>query len=245
MAENATHTLHNLLTLRGAVVRDPRVWGGYLTEAAGRRYVELAGGPGRLLESAHRAYEDGDFRWAAEVLSHLVFADPSHGEARELEAAALDQLGFGAENGTWRNFFLTGASELRGAAAVTPTETASPDLMAALTLTQLFDSVAIRVNGPHAWSQRLAIEWEFTDTGDRYHTALANGVLVHGPGPGRDTADARVGTTRAALLALLGGAPSADLAAAGDLTLDGAADALDRLTGVLEPPDPGFAIVLP
>jgi alkyl sulfatase BDS1-like metallo-beta-lactamase superfamily hydrolase len=353
MAENATHTLHNLLTLRGAVVRDPRIWARYLTEAidlfgdraevefashhwptwgrdrvvellsvqrdlyaylhdqtlrlinrgftgaeiaermqlppslekawhargyygsvshnvkaiyqrymgwfdgnpahlwphppeaAGRRYVELAGGAERLLENARRAYEDGDFRWAAEVVSHLVFADPSRQEARELEAAALEQLGFGAENGTWRNFFLTGASELRGAAAVTPTETASPDLMAALSLTQLFDSVAIRVDGPNAWSQQLTIDWEFTDTGDRYRTALGNGVLTHGPGSTRDAADARVTTTRSTLLALLGGVPSADLTAAGDLTIDGDTDALDRLTGVLDRPDPGFAIVLP
>lgn len=353
MAENATHTLHNLLTLRGAVVRDPRIWARYLDEAidlfgekvevefashhwptwgrervvdllsvqrdlygylhdqtlrlinrgftgaeiaervqlppalerswntrgyygsvshnvkaiyqrymgwfdgnpahlwphppeeAGRRYVELAGGATKLLENARRAYDDGDFRWAAEVVSHLVFADPTHREARDLEAAALDQLGFGAENGTWRNFFLTGASELRGAAAGTPTETASPDLMATLTLPQLFDSLAIRVDGPRAWSERLAIDWQFTDSGDRYHSALRNGVLVHGPGPGRDTADARIGTTRGTLLAVLGGAPTADLIAAGKLTVDGATDALDRLTGVLDAPDPGFAIVVP
>lgn len=340
MAENATHTLHNLLTLRGAVVRDPRIWARYLDEAIdlfgervevefashhwptwGReRVIELLsvqrdlygylhdqtlrminrgftgaeiaermqlppalerswnargyygsvshnvkavyqrymgwfdGNPAHLWphppeeagrRCARRAYDDGDFRWAAEVVGHLVFADPSHREARELEAAALEQLGFGAENGTWRNFFLTGASELRGAAAGTPTETASPDLMAALTLPQLFDSLAIRVDGPRAWSERLAIDWEFTDTGDRYHSALGNGVLVHGPGPGRDTADARVGTTRRALLAVLGGAPAADQIAGGTLTVEGATDALDRLTGVLDAPDPGFAIVLP
>ena len=33
MAENATHNLHNLLTLRGALVRDPRIWARYLNEA--------------------------------------------------------------------------------------------------------------------------------------------------------------------------------------------------------------------
>ncbi|MGY1593645.1 alkyl/aryl-sulfatase [Geodermatophilus sp. SYSU D00708] len=353
MAENATHTLHNLLTLRGALVRDPRVWARYLTEAidlfadrtevefashhwptwgrdpvvellslqrdlyayqhdqtlrllnrgltgaeiaevlqmppaldqawhargyygsvshnvkavyqrymgwfdgnpahlwqhppeaAGRRYVELAGGADRLLESARRAYDDGDFRWVAEVVSHLVFADPANREARELEAAALEQLGFGAENGTWRNSFLSGAAELRGGRASTPTETASPDLMAALSLTQVFDALAIRVDGPRAWPLRTTIDWEFTDTGDRYRTSLANGVLTHGPGPGRDAADAHVRTTRATLLALLAGAAPADLAAAGDLVVEGASDALDRLAGVLEQPDPAFAIVLP
>jgi alkyl sulfatase BDS1-like metallo-beta-lactamase superfamily hydrolase len=36
MAENATHNLHNLLTLRGALVRDPHGWAGYLTEAIDR-----------------------------------------------------------------------------------------------------------------------------------------------------------------------------------------------------------------
>jgi alkyl sulfatase BDS1-like metallo-beta-lactamase superfamily hydrolase len=357
MAENATHTLHNLLTLRGALVRDPHDWAHYLNEAielfadatdvefashhwptwgrekivqllseqrdlyaylhdqtlrllnrgfvgaeiaemlemppalddawhtrgyygsvshnvkavyqrymgwfdgnpahlwqhppeqAGRRYVEAVGGPDALLQVARRAYDAGDFRWVAELVGHLVFADPDHSDARELQAAALEQLGFGAENGTWRNFFLTGAYELRNGSVGTPAVTASPDMMAQLTLAQLFDSVAIHVDGPRAWDLRLGIDWTVTGpdgTEEKHWSRLGNGVLVHGTGSGRETADATVRLSRQALLGLVSGQASAeDLAKAGDLTVDGSTDVLGRLLGVLEPSDPGFAIVTP
>ena len=90
----------------------------------------------------------GDFRWVAQVVNHVVFADPENADARELQAAALEQLGYGAENGTWRNFFLMGAKELREGALGTPTSTAADDFVANLSLEQLFDSLAIRIDGP-------------------------------------------------------------------------------------------------
>ncbi|MHC1558941.1 alkyl/aryl-sulfatase [Actinomycetospora sp. C-140] len=357
MAENATHTLHNLLTLRGALVRDPHVWARYLTEAielfadatdvefashhwptwgrervvallsqqrdlyayqhdqtlrllnqgyvgaeiaemltmppgleaawnthgyygsishnvkavyqrymgwfdgnpahlwghppeaAGRRYVEALGGPDSVLAAGRRAYEGGDFRWVAELVGHLVFADPGNTDARALQADALEQLGFGAENGPWRNFFLTGATELRGDVLGTPTTTASPDLLAQLSLDQLFDSVAIQVDGPRAAELRLGVDWTVTgDDGaaEQHWTRLRHGVLVHGAGTGRDEADARVRIGRTALLGLVGGRSGPEaLEASGDLVVDGARDALPRLLGVLDPPDPGFAIVTP
>ncbi|CAA9249106.1 MAG: Alkyl sulfatase and related hydrolases, MBL-fold metallo-hydrolase superfamily [uncultured Actinomycetospora sp.] len=356
MAENATHTLHNLLTLRGALVRDPHVWAHYLTEAidlfadaadvefashhwptwgrdrivallseqrdlyayqhdqtlrllnkgyvgaeiaealemppalenawnthgyygsishnvkaiyqrymgwfdgnpanlwrhppepAGRRYVEAIGGPDAVLAAGHRAFESGDFRWVAELVGHLVFADPTNTDARELQAAALEQLGFGSENGTWRNFYLSGAYELRGGTTGTPTVTASPDMLAQLTLGQLFDSIAIQIDGPKAWHLQLAIDWTLTRDGNAvpYWSRLANGVLTHGEGTNRDGADARVTVARSSLLAMLGGATTAEaLTSSGDLTVDGAEDALPTLLSVLDPPDPGFAIVTP
>ena len=82
-------------------------------EAAAARYVELAGGADALLDEARRAVDRGDFRWVAEVVNHLVFADPGNRDARELQARALEQLAYGAENGTWHNFYLMGARELR------------------------------------------------------------------------------------------------------------------------------------
>ncbi len=80
---------------------------------AGTRYVELAGGPANLLKNAQAAYDKGEYRWAAEVLNHLVFADPENQEARDLLARAYDQLGYQAESGPWRDIYLTGAFELR------------------------------------------------------------------------------------------------------------------------------------
>ncbi|GLZ47848.1 hypothetical protein Acsp06_40330 [Actinomycetospora sp. NBRC 106375] len=218
-------------------------------EAAGRRYVEAIGGPDAVLAAGRRAYEEGDFRWVAELVGHLVFADPGNTDARALQAEALEQLGFGAENGPWRNFFLTGATELRGGVLGTPTTTASPDLIAQLSLDQLFDSVAIQVDGPRAGDLRLGVDWTVTaDDGsaEQHWTRLRNGVLVHGPGSGRDAGDARVRIGRTALLGLIGGrVGTEELEASGDLVVAGVHDALPRLLGVLDPPDPGFAIVTP
>ena len=80
---------------------------------AGRRYVELAGGADALLANARRAFDDGDYRWVAEVVNHLVFAEPTNTAARSLQADALEQLGYQSESATFRNAYLMGAQELR------------------------------------------------------------------------------------------------------------------------------------
>ena len=219
-------------------------------EPAGRRYVEALGGPDAVLAAGRRAFDAGDFRWVAELVGHLVFADPGHAGARELQADALEQLGFGAENGTWRNFFLSGAYELRGGTTGTPTTTASPDMIAALSTDQIFDSIAIQIDGPRAWELELAIDWTLTSSdgsGDVTHwSRLANGVLTHGEGTGRYDADARVDLARSDLLALLSRATTPDdLVGSGRLTVDGTSDVVTALLDVLDPPDPGFAIVTP
>jgi alkyl sulfatase BDS1-like metallo-beta-lactamase superfamily hydrolase len=347
MAENATHNLHNLLTLRGALVRDPRIWARYLTEAilafgdrtdvafashhwptwghdrvirflseqrdlygylhdqslrllnqgytgmeiaemmelppalerawhargyygsvshnvkaiyqrymgwfdgnpaslwkhppaeAARRYVDCLGGADAVVAKAGEYADAGDLRFAAELLNHAVFADPACTGPREALAAIYDQLGYGAENGTWRNFYLMGALELRHGAVPPSLSLLSPDMIQALTVEQLFDSIAIRVNGPKAWSQTLTIDWDFTDEGTRHRTALSNGVLVHWPDPQPGGADLTLTLTRPQLLALLAGQAPGNLASTGD------PGTLQRLLGLLDTPDPGFAIVTP
>ncbi|MFB7673377.1 alkyl/aryl-sulfatase [Kitasatospora purpeofusca] len=355
LAENATHNLHNLLTLRGAQVRDPRVWAHYLTEAvtlfadstevafashhwptwgrdrvvaflteqrdlysylhdqslrlinqgftpleiaeriqlppalerawhtrgyygsvshntkavyqrylgwfdgnpahlwehppteAARRYVDFMGGADEVLRRARRSFAEGDFRWVAQVVDHVVFADPVNAEARALQADALEQLGYGSENGTWRNFYLTGALELRHGPVGTPTETDTADFMAALTLGQLFDAAAIRVDGPRSWSADITVRWNLTDSGP-VTLRLRNGVLTRtaGDGPAVGTPDVTVTLAEADLRALLTGAATAE-----ELLADGRAEAtgdlgrIAELLGHLDDPDPGFAIVTP
>ncbi len=120
-------------------------------EAAATRYVEFMGGPERLLENARVAYDDGDYRWVAEVVNHLVFADPDNEDARQLQADALEQLGYQAESGQWRNFYLTAASELRhGVSEGNAVRTTRADIFNALTISELFDYLAVRLNGPAA-----------------------------------------------------------------------------------------------
>ena len=350
MAENATHNLHNLLTLRGALVRDPHGWSGYLTEAIdafcdradvvfashhwptwgkeniveflslqrdlyaylhdqtlrqlnqgftgieiaetfqmppalekawhthgyygsvshnvkavyqrymgwfdgnpgrlwahppeaiGPRYVEAMGGLDRVVEIAQHAADDGDLRWAATLLDHAIFTDQEHADARTLYADVLEQLAYGAENAVWRNFFFSGATELREGNFGTPTQTASPTMMAQLTPDQMFDALAISVDGPRSWDLDIALDITFTDLDANYRLALRNGVLVHrkvAADPATATATLTV-ATKVRLLQLVSG----DLTSPG-VEIGGDAAALQQLVNALDKPDPGFNIITP
>lgn len=350
MAENATHNLHNLLTLRGALVRDPHGWSGYLTEAIdsfgertdvvfashhwptwgadriveylglqrdlygylhdqtlrqlnqgftgieiaenfamppalekawhthgyygsvshnvkavyqrymgwfdgnparlwahppealGPRYVAAIGGPDRVVEVAQQAFDAGDFRWAATLLDHVIFTDENHVGARELYSDTLEQMAYGAENATWRNFFLAGATELRVSNFGTPTQTSSTAILQQLTPEQIFDALAISVNGPRAWDLTLALDISFTDLDVNYRLTLRNGVLVHRK-TAADSATAAATLTLATKVRILA-------LAAGDFTspgleIGGDPQALQQLVAVLDKPDPSFNIVTP
>ncbi len=95
--------------------------------------------------------------------------------ARDLYGDTLEQLAYGAENAVWRNFFLSGATELRDGNFGTPTQTASPSLMSQLTPEQIFDALAISINGPRAWDLDLTIDVTFVDVATDYRLTLRNG----------------------------------------------------------------------
>ncbi len=215
-------------------------------QAAGERYVALAGGAEQLLGSARKAYDEGDFRWVAELVNHLVFAEPDNTEAKELQARALEQLAFGAENATWRNFFLTGAVELRdgvlGSAA-----TIAPAVLSGISTSQLLDAIAVQIDGPRAGETRIAMRWSLPDTGEEFLVALENGVLRHRSGrPPQERVQATVTIERGALNELiLGRAAPEQLLGAGRLAVEGDAAALGQMMSLIDPPDRGFAIVTP
>jgi alkyl sulfatase BDS1-like metallo-beta-lactamase superfamily hydrolase len=215
-------------------------------EEAARRYVEFMGGADEVLRKAEASLADGDLRWVAEVVSHVVFADPGNTAARELLARALDQLGYGSENATWRNFFLTGALELRRGVVRSDDRAASADLLGALSVEHVFDSLAVRVDGPKAAALSLTVAWHFTEPEGRYLMRLSNGVLSHRPGRDGDEAAATIRLARSALDDLLTNRVALDeLLTSGRLVLEGDVAALGSLFGVLDRPDPGFAIVTP
>ena len=347
MAENATHNMHNILTLRGAVVRDARIWSRYLNEAiqlfadradvlfashhwptwgrenfvgflseqrdlyaymhdqtlrllnqgltgpeiaeemrlpdglegawntrgyygslshnvkaiyqrylgwydgnpsslwehppteSAKRYVDTIGGIDAVLSKA-RAYADGgDLRFAAQLLKHAVFAEPSNPDAKELLASVYQRLGEGSENATWRNCYLTGASELRD--GVVKTGLGSSSMATMLTVTQLLDTISIRVNGPRAAEVALVIDWHITDLGESYRSQLSNGAFVHWPteGKGGGDADLTFTITKPQLLGLLANGSADGLDHSGDPGV------LGKLLSVLDDPDPSFAIVTP
>jgi alkyl sulfatase BDS1-like metallo-beta-lactamase superfamily hydrolase len=353
LAENATHNMHNLLTPRGAFVRDPRAWSAYLNEAielfgadtdvqfashhwptwgtervvdflekqrdlygylhdqtlrlmnqgyvgaeiaemlelpsslshqwhcrgyygsfnfnvkavyqrymgwfdgnpahlwphppeeSAMRYVEFMGGADAVVEKSRVAYDAGDYRWVAQVLDHVVFADPGHVAARQLEADALEQLGYQSENGPWRNFYLMGARELRqgitgGAAA------ASSDVMHALTVEQILDSLAIRIDGPRAAEAVLRFSLELTDENRAIAVTLRHGVLTYVSGKRLVDAQLAIRISGTDLVKMLVRSVDREtLLAEGRLELDGDPLVIVRLLELLDRPDPGFAIVTP
>ncbi|RNE48497.1 alkyl/aryl-sulfatase [Corynebacterium alimapuense] len=350
-AEDATHTLHNLLTLRGAVVRDPHAWSFYLTQTIdmfgddlelvfashhwptwgqersveylglqrdlyaylhdqtlrmlnsgltgseiaeeielppilentwnargyygsvshnvkaiyqrymgwfdgnpahlwehtpvqrAKRYARLAGGVDGLVANAKEAFDAGDYRWAAEIGNHAVFAEPDHAAAREVLADTYEQLGYGSENGTWRDFYLSGAVELREGKFGTPTKTDSPDVVRQLTPEMVFDALAIQINGPKAWDEKILIDVVVTDLDVQYRLRLANGVLTYSAAPQREPAELKITGNKSALPALATG--SKEVILASGLELSGDTDALVRLNAVLESGDSDFNIVTP
>jgi alkyl sulfatase BDS1-like metallo-beta-lactamase superfamily hydrolase len=337
MAENATHNLHNILTLRGALVGDARVWSRYLDEAlrlfaaeadvlfashhwptwgqeamrdflteqrdlyaclhdqtlrlanhiemppslaaawhthgyygtvshnvkavyqrylgwydghpaslwehppaeSARRYANCMGGVDSMVAKAGIYTDEGDLRFAAQLLKHAVFADPDHTGAKNALADVFERLGHGAECATWRNCYLVGARKLRE--GVRHTDIATGTMMAALSVEQLLDSLAILVVGPRAWDLHLILGWHVTDVGERHRTTLSHGAFTHHRLDDRHTVPADVSLTlvKGQLLALLAGAGPEDIEHTGDL------GTLRTLLAVLDRPDPDFAVVTP
>jgi alkyl sulfatase BDS1-like metallo-beta-lactamase superfamily hydrolase len=220
-------------------------------EPAATRYVEYMGGAAAVLERARRDFEGGEYRWVAQVVNHVVFADPANVEARELQAAALEQLGFQAESGPWRNFYLSGAQDLRRPRRERPDGPAGPGprqaaaLVRGMTVEMVFDLLGVRLDGPAASGTTLAVGWRFPDIGEEWTLRLENSALSAWPALDADL-DATLTMTRETLTAVLTDPPSiATALGEGRITIDGDGDALGRLFGLLEQPDPSFAIVEP
>ena len=157
---------------------------------AARRLVEYMGGAEAVLQRAATDYAAGDYRWVAEVVNHVVFADPTNVAARSLQAAALEQLGYQSESAPWRDFYLTGAQELRNGtpsiAGLRPS--AAADVLRAMTPEMVIDLCAMKLNGPAATHVSMSFDVIFTDDardsstrtrgGFKRRLTIANGVLV-------------------------------------------------------------------
>jgi len=161
-----------------------------------------------------------------------------------LLADTFEQLGYGSENGTWRCAYLSGAHELRHGSFGTPIVAVSADMLAALKPTQIFDSMAIRINGPRSWDERIEVDVDLGDAG-RYRLRLVNGVLTYSAAAQAAAADLTLRMPAAALPALLGGPLTPESLSAIGAQTEGDLGALARLVAALDAPDPDFAIVTP
>jgi alkyl sulfatase BDS1-like metallo-beta-lactamase superfamily hydrolase len=204
------------------------------------RYIECMGGADAVVASAQGYADRGDLRFAAELLDRVVFAEPDHPLAKERLAAVYERLAYGAENGTWRNFYLTGAHELRNGVAADSVSVGSSELLSALTVGQLLDAIAIRIDGPSAWDEDLTMDWRFTDLRETHRVTLRNGVLTHRvvvdpPAP----ADLTLSLTRPQMLGVLLGGDLDGVDTEGDVGV------LARVVQVVEFADRNFPIVTP
>ncbi len=214
---------------------------------ASKKYVEFMGGEANVLEMAKRAFDAGEYRWVAEVVNHVVFANPKNQAALRLQADALEQLGYQTENGTWRGFYLTGAQELRKGVSKQNATVNAEEMMHAMTLPMIFDNISIQLDGPKAGKKELRMNFAFSDTGERYYVTLTNGVLNYTAKEQGDDATATYTMTRKDFGAILTGKTKLeDAVKQGDIKVKGDAQTLGQLFGVMSPPkDPMFNIVTP
>jgi alkyl sulfatase BDS1-like metallo-beta-lactamase superfamily hydrolase len=215
------------------------------TEAASR-YVAAMGGADAVLAGARKAFDAGDYRWVAELLNHVVFADPANAAARALQADALEQLGYQSEAGTWRNSYLVGARELREGVIKPNVAAQGPDLVRGMSNELLFDYIALRLDHEKIDGHKIAISMEFTDLGETWALELSNSVLNNTKDRLLKQPDAAIRLTRPAFLAmLLQGKKLPELTQAGAVQISGDQSALATVFGNLVAFDPHFDIVTP
>lgn len=200
-----------------------------------------------MIEKGRAALAEGDYRWVAEAINHLVFAEPENEQARWLQADALEQLGYQAESGPWRNFYLSAARELReGVVGARTVNTASPDVVAGMTSAMVFDFMAVRLKGLEAADSDLVIQIRFTDRGELWVLDVENGVLHARQGGPHPDPDIALEMTRPDFLALISGQKGLpSLLAGGRADLSGNPLALASFGGLFDRFETGFEIVRP
>jgi alkyl sulfatase BDS1-like metallo-beta-lactamase superfamily hydrolase len=216
-------------------------------EEAAKRYVALMGGADEVVARGSEAFAAGEYRWVAELVKHVVFADPDHKAGRELLADAYEQMGYQAESGPWRNFYLTGAQELRhGVASIKLPVTSSPDTVRVMPLEAFFDYLGVRLNGPKAAGKSAVINFTFTDTGEKAVAALSSATLNHLIGRHDARADTTLTMTRSMLNDIILGATTfPDAIAAGAVAISGNPEKLAELMGLMDTFEFWFNIVTP
>ena len=215
--------------------------------ARAEKYIELAGGEGRAMANAQSAFDSGEYRWVAELLNHLVFADPENEDAKNLLADAYEQMGYQAESGPWRNFYLTGAQELRdGILKPSRVRTVSPDLIASVPTSMFLDFMGVRFDPEDADDLEVKINFDFTDTDEQFVLSLENSVLNNIPSKQDPEANASLKLTRALFNQIaLGETSFPKEIVLGNVKFSGNPLALTRVFGRLQEFDPWFNIVTP
>jgi alkyl sulfatase BDS1-like metallo-beta-lactamase superfamily hydrolase len=199
------------------------------------------------LKSAQAAYDRGEYRWVAEVVNHLVFADPDNQDARDLLARAYDQLGYQAESGPWRDIYLTGAFELRHGGPTEGIDLASAiDMIKHAPLERFLDAMAAHLNAPKAEGKEMIVNLVFTDLGESYVLELKNSVLRHYKRDPHPDANVTLRITHDIYLRMVTGRVGIkDTLFTDDLRIEGSRLDLVGFFRLFDKPDGTFNIVTP
>lgn len=214
---------------------------------AARKLVEYLGPLDAVMARARDDFARGEYRWVAQLMNQLVFADPDNAAARELCADAHEQLGYQAESATWRNAYLLAAQELRGGVGGSrAVGFLRPDMLPALSTEVVFDWLGVRLKAEQAAGLHWRIDWHFTDCGEVVAQNLENATLTQRLGTGSAAPDARVTTTRAAFDRLVAASAGFDaLLAEGAATVAGDATLPAKLFALLDVFETIFPVVTP
>lgn len=207
-------------------------------EAAGAKYVEAMGGPEAVLAKGRAAIAAGDYRWASELLSRLVFAQPDNHAAKLALADSLEQQGYQATSSMWRNAFLTGAKELREGVKTGGFDSVA-GAIPAMPLSDILDLLAVRLVPERALAAPMAFDLVLDGSAPAEHVEIRNGVLVHQPVGADVPKAAELKLTRAQLVAGITKKPQ-------DTPLPPeAATRLNALLALIEAPRGTFGLVTP
>jgi alkyl sulfatase BDS1-like metallo-beta-lactamase superfamily hydrolase len=214
-----------------------------------RKTVEYMGGADAVIARARADFAKGEYRWVASVMNQVVFADPSNRAARELGADALEQLGFQAEAGTWRNAYLVGAMELRNGPPRPPGSgggAVNPETLRAISNEQLLDYIGVRLNADKAEGKTMLMNWNFADSKQQFALTLENSALTWVTGKRAANADASVTLARDALESImLQQTTLAGAMQAGKISVEGDASRLQELFGMLDTFTRMFPVIEP
>jgi alkyl sulfatase BDS1-like metallo-beta-lactamase superfamily hydrolase len=211
---------------------------------SGKRYMALIGAD-KALAAAQQAYDQGDFRWAAELLSHAVMADSKNEAAKMLLAKTYDQMGYQSEAATWRNAYLTAAMELReGPPKVGVSKANAIDLLSQVPTERFLEAMAGSIKGPDAADKNLKINLRLTDTKESYVLWLENAVMHFKAAPAEVNANATLALTRGILIKVIAGTAGAkDTLMSDDLKVTGSKIDLVKFFSLMDKAPDTFPIV--
>ena len=212
-----------------------------------RKSLEYMGGAAAVIARAREDFTRGNYRWVAQVMDQVVYAEPTNTEARALAADAFEQLGYVAESATWRNAYLLGAQELRsGVPAARPRQALDGEMISAMPASLVFDYLGTTLNGPRANEAKIVLNWRFTDTRESLTSTVDHAALTYVMGKTAANADASMTTTRPVFNAIvLRQRTIAEAQTSGEFTIVGNGARLGELMSFFDDFDPAFNIVEP